>query len=184
MDANRKNWLLVLGVAIPVIAVIAVAASIYVPQFFVHPKYNFVYGEIQSDMTYPPCMGTGITFSVVNGKVVEHQPAPAAALSVPQPVVCSSSQDEKIYLYNVSSNTSTELTASGAQSYTLDTDAASPDGFTVGPAYGNGGSLFFSAPYSSNVVYISKGTYSHRLNIEVPNGSTSSNFQLLGWVTN
>ncbi len=87
----------------------------------------------------------------------------------------------KVYLYNVSSNTNTELTSNEEARYVLDTGAASPDGFTIGPSYEDGGAPFFSSPYVPNEVYITKGTYSHRLNTE---SSADETFEFLGWVKN
>ena len=39
----KKNKILILGLSIPVLMIILVVASIYIPTFFVKPKYNFIY---------------------------------------------------------------------------------------------------------------------------------------------
>jgi hypothetical protein len=162
----RKKIALVVGVALPVIAVAAVAASIYVPRLFVHPKYNFVYSEN--------------SVGVPNGVCPRVFPDSTAAPTTIGQMLSCSGPDVKVYLYNVATNTSTQLTPGEQAAYALDTDATSPDGFTVGPAHSSGGP-FFGTPYDPNEVYITKGTYSHRLDVQQ---SIDLSFEFLGWVKN
>jgi hypothetical protein len=49
----RKNFTLVIGIALPILMVIFVAASIYIPRLLNHPKINFVY-SVTDRYAYPP----------------------------------------------------------------------------------------------------------------------------------
>jgi hypothetical protein len=158
----NKNWPLIVGVAVPVIAVVAIAVSIYVPRLYVHPQYNFVYAE---NLGYAP----------VPCSINDTLPTTQISRLLP----CGG---YSVYLYNVSTNTNTQITASDENSYSLDTSQASPDGFTVGPSYSSGGPLFDDIPYDPNQVYLTKGTYSRKLNTLDTNSDDGDTFEFLGWV--
>ena len=68
MKQIKKNIPLVVGLAIPVLMILFVAGSIYIPRLFApEPKFNFVYSSGE-DYYYGSLNNY---YSVKNGKIVE-----------------------------------------------------------------------------------------------------------------
>lgn len=169
MPFIKKNISLLLALAIPVAMVLFVAASIYLPSMFIQPHFNFVY--VVGDNDY-----RGMHFSAENGTIVYHD-LPANGQTVPPPM-------PKLYLYDVTTNKSTEIPPEQQQAYHLDDSPTSPDGFKI--TYGSRGDsfLFFfgsgGTDYSSQ--YLVGNGVSKKLNIKADAQYYNNNFRLLGWV--
>ena len=179
---TRKNVPLIIGIAVPILTVAAIAIGIYAPRVYTHPQQSFVYVE-QPYYTgaYYGCSGAGATYSVINGRVTQQEPKMPQLDTVAPPTQPCAGTDEKVYLYDVKTDKNTELTAQQAASYSVTQGGESADGFNVAYRY-SGESFPFSRAYSSDGVYIEKGNYSKRLNIPFGSSGASAGFQLLGWI--
>ena len=169
MEFIKKNKTLVLGLSIPVIMVILVALSIYLPSLFVKPQYDFVYttdGYYNSDGRY----------SVEDGMIVRRVDTYFDYSNN------SSPEFAKLYLYDVSSDTSEEIQFSDAQHMQLDSSPKSPDGLVINSGGSSGGFFpFFSGSSDYNSEYLVGNGISRKLNVQI-NGSSYDGFQLVGWV--
>lgn len=155
--------------AIPVLMILFVAGSIYLPGLFVKaPEYNFMYSV--SDYSY-----NGVDqYIVEKGQVAKPVIAePAGSKPIGQ---------EKLFIYDIGKNQSSEISFDAAQKIVLNTASLSPDGFEV--SYGNYGNGFFPFFFSSgtdyNTIYIKGHNISKKLNIQM--GGTYYNFRFLGWI--
>ena len=129
----RKHLSLIVGLALPVLMILAVAASIYVPRWFAQPATNFVYSVQNIMPSY-----------TADGRFIDSQPP-------------------KYYLHDVKKNANSELTAAVYGKMKLDTASESADGWTVtagdnGSIFGGGtGRTYYlvdhGASYKLNLKY-------------------------------
>lgn len=166
MEEKKKNVPLIVALSIPVLMVVLITMSIYLPAMFVKPKTNFVY-SVGGDYCYQN------RYSVNNGKIVENEiKKPEGNDS------CRNYREARLFYYEVERNTSREITLEEAAKITVDDSLRSPDGFEV-VSGGSGGDIFFSGG-SYYDKYLKKGAYSRKLNTIA---STSYyDFKFIGWV--
>jgi hypothetical protein len=166
----KKNATLIIGISIPIIMVILVALSIYVPTLFMHPQYNFLYltGEdYYSQYTYS-ISGNTLT------REVNPRDKDNSSFSYPN-------REQKIYLYDINTNESREVSYEEARRLVLDSSEKSPDGYEVtNGGYGDGFFPFFIRGSHSGQ-YIKNGSFSKKLNTQL-SGSYYYNFHFLGWI--
>lgn len=164
MDIKR-NFTLILAIAIPVLMILFVAGSIYLPGFFIKPKNNFLY--FLGDNYY------GKQYSVQNGNLIESY--------VERPY---SPQDinSKLYLYDIKKNESREISFQEAKNFNLDSNRISSDGFEVVNGSTESGffPFFFYERTDYSTLYLRGHNISKKLNIDL-NGSYYNNFHFLGW---
>ncbi len=156
------------AIAIPVLLVIAIALSIYLPAAFAKkPKYDFVYTN-EDDYYY--------RYTVKEEKIIE---LPQDQKSF-YPLTRS---DIKFYLHNTAENTNKEITLADAQSLNLSGDTTSPDGFTITRPDGNESifTLFFGGVnnYNSRYFEAPNSKIGLKINLANPQGYY---FHFLGWV--
>lgn len=169
---NKEKIPLIIGLSIPVVMVMLLAISIYLPTLGVQPKTNFLYsyGDEYSRTKY---------YMEAN-KVLERE--------VKYPDYYRAHKDAKLYVYDVTTGNSKEISYEQAKSLILDSSVKSPDGFEV--ASDDSGSYsafpFFYSRSNYGQKYLKKGNYTKRLEINKMDGSQSYyydyGFNFLGWV--
>ncbi|MFH1622181.1 MAG: hypothetical protein ABIA97_03575 [Candidatus Omnitrophota bacterium] len=169
----KDNISLIVGLSIPLLMILFVGLSIYLPGLFVKPGYGFLYasgGDYHSIKQY----------AVKNGKIIE--------VEVNYPERFSGAKIEpKLYVYNVSKDNSWEISFEEAEKLNLDDSTKSPDGFEV-VSGGYGGDIFYSrGGYYKK--YIKGHNFSKELNLKTSStGSDSSywsdyrSFKFIGWI--
>lgn len=171
----RKNISLILGVAIPLLMIVAVACAIYLPGLFVKPTYDFVY-TLGSDIYYSPY------YEVENGKIVKR---PAQYQGNTEQVFKPPLQpsDPKLYYYDMDKDETHELTLEEAQKYELDTNIKSPEGFEI--TTGSNGGFFPFSDYERNynARFLKGKGFSKKLEISNTSPYYYYNFRFLGWVS-
>lgn len=165
MDSANKRFIWI-GLSIPLILVLLIFFSIYIPKLRFHPQYNFIY-SLNEKSYDPKCKA----FLIKDGKLTEQ-------------IVASTCGDTTLYYYDIKQNTSQPVSYEQARQYTLDANPDSPDGYRV--FKDNGGSGFFPLFYdNTQSIYLSGHGVSGRVNI--PKKSPGNYqfyyaFQFLGWV--
>lgn len=171
MGMLKKNLSLVIGVSIPILMILFVAGSIYLPGLFVQPKYNFLYAvdDYYSQYRYQ--------YDVQGDTLVKNEPTQLVTKSE-RPV-----SEPRLYLYDVAKNESQEIPFENAQLLSLDSRAESPDGFEVVQGNRNGGDLFFFFGSGSdyNTRYLKGNGVSKKLNLDLHRSNSYYNFHFLGW---
>lgn len=181
----RKNITLILGMSIPVLMILFVAGSIYLPGLFIQPKFNFLYASGDDYVYYT----NGQQYSVQNNKLVNnaikqaengnHNPFQRYGTYTPP------RNEAKLFVYDVVKNESRQVSFDEAQNLNLDSNGVSPDGFEV--VYGSRGDgifpFFFYAGTDYNARYLKGHNVSKKLNVQ-SSGPYNYNFRFLGWIKN
>lgn len=159
-----------IGFSIPVLMILFVAASIYLPGIFQQPRYNFLYS---ADADYYD----NRTYSVSNGRLIIN----------PQPFTYPSNrpyQSPQLYVHNVTTNESTSVSFQEASGLTLDPSAQSPDGYKIENGSNNSGFFpFFWYDRDYNAQYIVGHNTSKKLNVKTYGSSYYNSIHFLGWIT-
>ena len=114
---KKENIPLMVGISIPILMIIFVAISIYVPSLFVQPKTDFLYsvgGDYYSKDIY----------SVQNGKII------VQGISYPEKYK-EPMRNPKLFIYDMVKNESREISLEEAKNLNLNSNNKSPDGFEV-----------------------------------------------------
>lgn len=176
MDTIKKNITLVVGITIPILMILFVAGSIYLPGLFIKPHFNFLY--VSGDDSYYS-YNNGYQYTVQDGKLVRNEIQKPTNQNYTPPRT-----EAKLYLYDVVKNESTEISFAGAQNLNVDSNIKSPDDFEV--VYGSNGGGFFPFFYGGgadyNARYIKGHNVSKKLNLQLNGGSYYNNFRFIGWI--
>jgi len=166
---HKKHLSLILGFSIPIVMIIFVAASIYIPGLFVHPKFNFLYttNQYYYDNRY----------IVNNGRLIYNPPSSDQYYDSSQV-----SGLTELYLHNVITNESTQISYEQAQDLQLDSSTESPDGFKVENGNESSGFLFFGYSGDDSSEYLVGHNVSKKLNINTDTSTYDYPIHFLGWV--
>ena len=167
----KKNVSLIVGIAIPILMIVLVAISIYVPALFAPaPRADFLY--ITGDSYYQ-----GQEYVLDNGKLVKRE------VKYPENYT---PEVARFFLHNTSANEDKELSFEEAQKLKLNTNVKSLDGYEV--VYGNtdGGvfPFFFSGGTDYNAMYLKGHNTSKKLNLQSPSDERYyyRGRRFLGWI--
>lgn len=158
----KEKLPLFVGIGLPLFLILYVAVTAYLPLLFVKPKYNFIYTE---DSSYDYMV------NVLNGRInIEQKYNSNRTYRSTQPT---------LFLYDVSSDRSTQISLAQAQGYTLDPSNKSLDGFTVGRSASDASYFpFFFGSYDRGTYLMGKG-----LNRKITERDYY-NFRFVGWIVN
>ncbi len=173
---KKKNIPLLIGILIPILMTLFIALSIYLPQLFLDPQYDFLYvsGDNYS-YSFPK-------YVVEDGAVVKREPTEKEKEQYRY------RYDESVlYTYDAETNTSTVISFEDAQNFKLNPNSVSPDGFEVTNSRRNY-SLFsevFGGGYRGSGYVIRKKDGSgagKKIDVNTRNGSYYYGFKFLGWI--
>lgn len=186
MDFIKKNLILLLAFALPIIFVVGVAVSVELSDRQPTTSYNFVYATC-SDSYSPYCNNyLQKRFSVIDDKITVNEIATSTLTDFKEPMPENfNNYMPRLFLYDVQTKDSREITLTEAENLSLSGLLTSPDGYTISGEYTrNGGDAFFVfGGYSSYGYYLKKGDEKKRLNLINDNGNYyEDNFRLIGWV--
>lgn len=178
MEIIKKNTTFVIGISIPILMILFVAGSIYIPSFFVKPDYDFVY-MISDNYDY---YNDHKEYSIENGKLFKRELSEAEEIEKKD--FNPSRIESKLYLYDIRKNESIEISLEKAQNLNLDSNTRSPDGFEVLGVSQDGGlfSSFWGVGTDYNAKYIKGHGLSKKLNIQTGENIYNSNSRFLGWI--
>ena len=175
MEMIKKNITLVIGISIPILMILFVAGSIYLPGLFIKPHFNFLY--VSGDDSY--YYNNGQQYSIQNDKLIKNEIKQPENSNYTPPRV-----ESKLYLYDVTKNESKEISFSEAQNLNLDSNLKSPDDFEV--VYGSRDSGFFPFFWGGgtdyNARYLKGHNVSKKLNLQLNGSSYYNNFRFIGWI--
>lgn len=136
---DAKSYPLIVGLAIPVLMVIFIAASVLLPRLFAPPpRYDFIYS--MADGHNPE-----VEYAVQNGKI-ESRDLRRSDSNQHR----SNYASVKLYRHSVKENKSMGISLEESQKLTLSEATQSPDNYEVVPGSQGSSFLFF---YSSNTDY-------------------------------
>lgn len=165
---TKKNIPLILGFSIPVLMILFVAVSIYVPGLFLHPKYNFLYS------TGGDYYGREV-YSVVNDRLIQNPQSTTYPYEKPYPI-------PQLYIYNVTTNENTQVSFQDAKNFNLDSSDESQDGYKLEEGNSSDGFFPFFFYRRNNDEYLVGHNTSKKLNIKNAGTSYYNTIHFLGWV--
>lgn len=186
---KKNDTTLVIALSLPLLMILFVVASIYVPNLFSHPKFNFIYG-MYGDLGLEPA------YRVVNNKLVDNSQQMNPISQSPQfDCVGDGCKGDgrsnpsthyaftQLYEYNVATKQSIALTPSQAQQFTLSSNVQSPDGYTIQNGSSEDGFLFFGGDYYNNSdEYLVGHNVSNKINYIMNASIPDENFYFVGWI--
>jgi hypothetical protein len=170
-----KNLPLIIGIALPVVFILIISVVIFTPSFFIKPSHNFLYTV--SDNYYGYDQAYRNTYNVEQNRIVLE--------AVPAKENWTYKGDvPTLYLYEVRTNASHQITLDEAKGYVLDPGPSSPDGYTVAYQYSHNGVFeLFGSNNDNSGYFISKGSGKKRLNgLTGDRYWNQGNFRLIGWI--
>jgi len=170
---NKKNLPLLLAMSIPVVMIVVLALSIYLPGMGKQPKQDFVYATGNIDYS-------GYQYPVVNGQVQQIEPRPLK-MDFPDQKFASS-VPANFYRYDVKNNTSISLQFDAVQKLRLSPSIESSDGYTV--ERGNGeGNFPFGGGGDYNSWFLKGHNRASKLKVKLDSSPYNyTNLQFIGWV--
>lgn len=172
---KTRHLPLIIGISLPIIFIVVIAVVIFTPSFFVKPQYDFIY--VDGDNYYRNGQGYQNTYKVENERIVLEPIAPRENIS-------QNKVAPTLYLYDVKTNSSHQITLEEAQTYAVDPGPSSPDGYTVAYQYGHNGIFeLFGSSSDNNGYFISKNNGKKKLSgLTVGTYYSSGGFNLIGWI--
>jgi hypothetical protein len=201
MNFLKKNPALIIGIVLPFLFIaILLIVAVVVPSLSTKPSHDFLYvTDGYDNYNYPaPYQQYKNKYVVVDGRLALQPlmtftapavPAPAAPTPVPgmnssqpnMPASTTMADAPILFLYNILTDSSHEISFADADKLALDPGPTSPDGYTVQYKYGNDGVFGLFGGDNSQGFFISKGNAGKRLT-GLGEDVYSNNFQLVGWI--
>tara|TARA_B100001540_G_scaffold314757_1_gene340396 strand:- start:794 stop:1378 length:585 start_codon:yes stop_codon:yes gene_type:complete len=126
----KKNWLLITAFALPLLIIMGVVISIYIPQSKIVPQYDFVYATCVDEYYYCDAYIEEF-YGVENEKFVVREMSTlrdADNNNIPDVDEEKWGKGIQIYRYDVTTDSPQEITKEEAKKYILDDEIYSPDG--------------------------------------------------------
>jgi len=167
----KKNLPLYIGVALPLVFIIIIAAIVYLPSTFVNPKHNFIY-VVEDYETYKN------NFTIKDDKIVL---VPAVKL-YPEVDYKYYKDHPNIYLYDFSKNASYEISFEDLKNYSVVKGPSSPDGYSIVRHEGPAGIFEIFGSYDGNdgkFIVSPNGAKKKMVGVE---GETYQNINVVGWI--
>lgn len=183
---TRNNIPLFVGLALPLLMILFVAGSIYLPRMgeSVSPQYDFLY-MTQGNANSP--VPEKYYYAVDNGKITRQEVAwgqenynPSFPKQTGRPI-----DTMALHIYDTKQDTIREISFEDAEKLALDPRMISSDGFEITQQHGNGGIFtdIFGGNRDYGAWYIAGHGAGSKLNLENKVGEYYyGNFRFLGWI--
>ncbi len=189
MKFIKQNIVIIIAFSLPILLIIGVALSIYIPSLFLSTTYNFVYtvcaDGINSNYPYNCNNYIQKRYSVVNNRIVINNIDPILDSDNDTIPDINENYTTRIILHDTEKNESREITFEEAQTLTLNNFEKSPDGVAVTGNWSGGGDFFmFGGSSSTYGYYLTRGEIKKKLNLIYSSDQYyyRDSFQFIGWV--
>ncbi len=183
----KRNAVILIAFSLPVILIVGVVLSTYIPSLFLSTNYDFVYTTCTDNggyYSYNCREYLQQRYTVLNNKLIM-KPELQYQDSDKDGVMDINEYTPRIFLHDTQKNQSKEITFEEAQQLSLNGLLSSPDGVTISDSYDRGAEfLFFYGGGSSYGHYLTKGKSRIKLNL-INSTDTyyyENSFQFIGWV--
>ena len=195
-----KNKLpLIIGIALPILAVIAIIVLVYIPGMSIRPTQDFVYSDMSSN-SYSYGYGARPLYGIdAQGKffynsdvcgtgVVSAVPVGVSKLTPAEIADCKKNyagmRMPKFYRYSFVRGTQESVTPEQLSALTM--KETSSEGFVVSRHYNNNGIFeLFGSSGNNNTVFVQKGNNAKKIDlppVQNPYGGYYNDFYFVGWV--
>jgi hypothetical protein len=174
----KKHIPLLIGISLPVLFILVISAVIYLPVLSIKPQHDFIY--VAQNEYAPYDQASKYIYDIKDGKVITKP----NTKKFPEQILLN--EPPKLYMYDINTDTSHEISLADAQKLSVDPGPSSPDGYMVEYKYGHDGIFeLFGSDNGSNGYYVSKDNGSKKLKGIVNfNGYWGYNegFKIIGWI--
>jgi hypothetical protein len=184
----KQNFALVIAFSLPVLLIVGIALSAYLPSLFISTNYNFVYSSCADGTnnyySYRCDNYLQQRYSVVDGQLVVNDVDPTQDSDNDGIPDVKEGYTARLFLHNTKSNETREITLKEAESLNLNELITSPDGVSVSSHYDRGADFFLLFDGGSTYGhYLVKGNAKSKLNLinDEDRYSYRNNFQFIGW---
>ncbi len=185
----KENLVVVIAFMLPVVIIVVVALSTYLPSMFISTDYNFIYTSCSDGKYYSYECSNYLkeSYKVVDGQLVVNTISEEQFFDSngnPKTEICNSCT-ARIFLHDTEKNEGREITLEEAKTLVLNRLLTSPDGVTVSSYYDRGADIFPIFDGSSSYgYYLIKGRSKSKLSLINSDDRYyyRDNFQFLGWV--
>ena len=178
----KENIIVVIAFSLPVLLIVGVGLSAYLPSLVLSTNYNFVYAACTDGRSYSYRCDDYLQqrHSVLNGSLYVQEVNGSQDLDQDSDEIYTS----RLFLHNTKTNETREIPLVEAQTLNLDQLLTSPDGVTVSNEYNRGAGLFLFSGGSSYGHYLMKGNAKWKLNLinHQDSYNNRNNIQFIGWV--
>ena len=166
----KTHFSIILAFTLPILLIIGVALSVYIPSLFISTNYDFIYTACEYKNSYRSYCNNDL-YSVENGRIVEKEVVSEDDTS-PKKVVIQEERSYRLFLHDTEKNESREITLEEAKNYELSGLLTSPDGINFSSSYDRNSDIFFLfGSGSSYGHYLTKGNAKKKLNLINDDGS-------------
>lgn len=190
MEFIKKHFIMILAFTLPLLLIIGLAASTYIPSLLLSTQYNFVYATCGDGSNYyyehSNCdVYLNSLYMVENDKLLLRTVDPAQDSDNDKIPDIAENYVTRLFLHDTQTNEGREITLNEAQSLNLNVLITSPDGVSVESIYNDSVDFFIFFDGSSQYgYYLTKGGKKSKLNLV--NGTDRyyyrDNFKFIGWV--
>ena len=172
---KTKHLPIVIGTLLPVLVILVVSISIFLPTFVLKPQYDFIYTLYDSYPSYGKNYQN--SYRVEDGKI-------ALAPVIFREDIVANEVSPALFLYDVERDSTRQITFEEAQEYNLDPGSTSPDGFIVVHDRGHNGIFeLFGSRKDDRDYSIAKGDKKKKLKgLTTDVYYPSSKFRFIGWI--
>ncbi len=182
----KQNFIIILAFLLPVIILVGITASVYLPSFFLSTDYDFIYLSCSSNNSRNCDNYIKDRYKITNGKMVINE----NKLPLDADKDGMADVSIHIFLHNAKNNNSQELLLREVKKLSLSDLLTSPDGVTISDGYsrGNSGGLFFPFFFDGGGrdynYYLVKGNSRKKLNLinSARRNYYQNNNHFIGWV--
>ena len=188
METKKINWVLWVGLAIPVVVIIVVFIMSLLSRQGFTPKYDFLY---YFNNGYGYCYNGDSYYYVKDGQINQTDiktDYPNRADCIKDKNILAGGSFNRIYRYSVIDEKSYPLTLIEAQKLKLDVGPVSPAGENIHNDYGYNNSGIFEIfggrryDYNSSYYLIDENKKIKIVNIVTPNNNSYYDFKFIGWI--
>ena len=186
----KKHAFVIVAFALPILLIVGIALSIYLPSAFLSTDYDFVYATCDAGRNdyydrYDCDLYLDRLYAVENGRLIKQDIPDAQDTDKDGTPDVEEGYITRLFLHDTESNTSTEITFEEAQEIELSGLITSPDGVSVEGIYSRSAEFFPLFGGSSQYgYYLTKGDKHTKLNLinEENNYYYRNNFKFIGWI--
>jgi hypothetical protein len=160
---KKENLSLYIAFSIPIVMIVLVLLSIYLPGVFMKPKNNFLYVISHS-------YGMESEYIVEDEKIIENE----NYILKEDSFIAVNNLKPKIYFYDIDLGEARKLSFDEARAFDLDISSESPDDFEF--TYNS-----YFVGYDSYKELLLKNSYTSK-KVNIPESEINLNFIFLGWV--
>jgi len=188
MDYIKKNIIVIIAFALPLLLVAGIAITTYLPGALLSTNYNFVYATCDDGRGYYPynCVNyLSAKYAVVNGVLTEKPVSAEQDSDNDKTPDIQEGYVVRFFLHDTKTNEGREIPLEEIQKLSFSGLITSPDGVSVGSGYDqNPDFLFIFDGNSRHGYYLTKGGKQRKLNLVNANDRYyyDYSFRFIGWV--